>query len=731
MQKYSLIVRGMRCSACSGAIEKLLNGIEGSSNVSVNLVTGMVSFFVPTKIDINDVISQINSLGYEATANIGEENYLNNDKYFNLTELIILSILGFFILYLYLTNMLMEKPAVPDYFNAKLNYLGFGISSFIISLPIFIVGFKFFIPGIKSLLHLKPTMESLISLGSMVAEIYSIVYLILSFGNYNSGTMLVMNTMFDSASMVLVLAYIGKYIEQINNNNLKNKLKELVKILPTNANVKRGEATQSVCVNALQVGDIVIVKQGETIPVDGIISFGSCKVDESSLTGEDRPVIKNELDEVLLGSIVLSGYIEISIVKLTKDTTLNNVLYLVSKSQSAKSKKDKIVNKITYYFVPFVIFTSLLVFIVWISITRDFNLSMRFFIAVITIACPCSIGLAIPLATANLSNVSIKNGILFRNTNSLEKFKRVTAFVFDKTGTLSNGNFVVDNIKFSKMLDAYPSIIYALEKTSNHPIARSICAYLNDNFKIKDLNIKVESKLNLGLAGIFEDKNYIIGNYKLFPNHPLNPKYLYFGTQNEIIGSIELHDNIAQGADQLITYLKDNQKQVYMLTGDNKSRAEIVADKLGIDSYYYEQNPQQKYHFIKDLQENGDVVCFVGDGINDAPALSASDVSISPKNSSGIASSQADISLTSENLSVIIDAFSIAKRTNTIINLNLIWAFSYNIVAMIIASGIFYPSFNIKLEPWMSALVMGISSISVIISSMFVLAYKSKRNVNI
>jgi Cu+-exporting ATPase len=727
MNKYSLIVKGMRCAACSGAVTSTLSSINGIENISVNLLTGVVEFSSEKEQNIDDIIAKINALGYEAQINKGGLSYLDNTKDFNLVEMITIAIFGILELYLGLANMLMENPAVPEYLNIHSNPIGFVTTAFILALPIMIVGFKFFIPGLKSLFKLKPTMESLVSIGSLISFIYSFVWMIMSFITRSKTEEYVMNTIFDSSVIVIVLVYLGKYIEELNNNKAKKEIRDLIQLLPTNANVIRDDKILSVCINDVKVGETIIVKEGERIPVDGYISKGECIVDKSAITGESEGIHLHEDDEVLMGSIVTNGSIEVTAVKLTKETTVNNILYLVSKAQISKSKKAKLIDKVSYYFVPIVLIISLTTFVFWIFYSHDFTFTMKMFISTLVVACPCSIGLAIPMANVNLSTTAIKNGFVYRNTSIVNDINKIDTFVFDKTGTLTDGKFNVNEIKiFNANVDVY-SIIYSIESRSNHPIGKSIASYIDKSFKYRNIDTTTQVIEGYGIkATIDKDVYYLTNKRYLKNNDNLDNELLYLSKNDEILASISISDSLTAGAKELINELLKNGKKVYMLTGDSKEKAAKIAKELGIVDFLAEVFPNVKYDFIKKLKDEGRHVCYIGDGINDAPALSISDVSISPYMSSDIASSSSDVYLLNKNLKTILNVFKLSNFGRIIINTNLIWAFGYNIVAMIIATGVFFINYNVRLEPWMSALAMSLSSLCVVGTSLLIKIFKNK-----
>lgn len=722
----------MRCSACSSAVMHLLKNTKDIENPELNAITGIAEFDAPDNFKIDEVIAEINALGYKAQSKKEANRLVSKDKYFNLVELIILIIFGGLELYVSMMNMFMVPNAVPPFVDMTINPIGYAIATLVLAIPVMVIGFKFFIPGTRALFKLRPNMESLVTLGAVAAFISSLVWSILIFVNPEHGTHWGMNVIFDSATMVIVFVYLGKYIEQINNNKAKSAINNLLSILPTDAEVIRDDKIVSVCVNDVQIGDVVVVKPGERSPVDGMIVNGETTVDTSSITGESKAALVKAGDDILAGSIVLNNTIEVQAQKMTSDATVNNILYLVSKSQFSKSKTAKLIDTISFWFVPIVLLISILTFIVWIFV-KDITFATTMFVSTLVVACPCAIGLAIPLANVNATTTAIKNGFVYRNVDIAGKLKKINTFVFDKTGTLTNGKFEVkefDLIDKTLINDEVLSLVYALENQSAHPIATSLVKFSEENSTI-DHSIKMTTKFipGLGLEGTHGSDKYFLGNYRYFENESgLDESRLYFSKNGQIIASFYLVDEIEKGAKELLTHLRHKNYRIIMLTGDGEKSAARVAKELGITEYKSQMFPSEKFDYISDLKANGAHICYIGDGINDAPSLSLSDLSISPYMSSDIATDSSDVYLLKSDLSIVIDVLGLSKMTSNIINLNIVWAFGYNILAMIMATGVFY-SINEAaiLQPWMSALAMSLSSILVVITSLFIKIYRSKR----
>ena len=732
MKKYNFVVEGMRCASCQSNVNNAISKLNGVISSNTNLLTGLVEVQAEDNFNPNDVIVAINSVGFKGYLKKDSGLNINLDNYFNIWELLILVILTILIMYISMSNMLYPKdPFIFDFLNHSINPLGFTITLLVLVIPIMIIGLKFYIPGIRSLIKLHPTMDSLISIGSITAFIYSFVYSILIFIN-PSNVHYCMNLLYEASATVICLIYLGKYIEQISTNNAKKSINYLVNLLPINANVvDKDNNIKEVCVNALNVDDVILIKAGEKLPVDGIITKGNGKLDTSLITGESEPVSVKENDIVLAGSLLLNNQLYVKASKISSDTTLNNILALVSKANINKSKITNLIDKISFYFVPIVILVSLITLVSWLFI--DINKALTMFINTLVIACPCSIGLAVPLANVISSVKALKNGIVYKNSDVHHKIKKVNYVIFDKTGTLTTGKFdieinnIYDN-SYSK--EQIYSILGSLEENNSHPIGKSIMRYiLNNNISyIKDIN--KEDITSIGIKGIINNEEYYFGNYKLLNNSisDINKEYLYLIKNNKLIASIVLKDELAKNSKQLISYLKCKNINIMMLTGDNEEKAKKIANELGISNYLSELLPSDKYDIISELkQDKNNMIMYLGDGINDAPSLNLADISITPYKSSDIANESSDIYLLNDDLGLVINVFKLSKYTYNIIVLNIIWAFLYNIIAMLFATGLFV-SLGLELSPYISALAMALSSICVVLTSLTIyFAFKNPK----
>ena len=729
MKKFTYIVEGMRCQACASVVSSKINSFAEIKDHSVNVFSGEVEIEVEGKFDEKAFFVAINSLGFEISKKGSELTKLKKDHHFKGIELVILIIFGVLLMYVSLTNMLTKEvnPLVFKEIDMHLNPLGFSICALVLCVPIIVIAFKFYIPGFKALFRLKPNMDSLISLASVAAFIYSFVYFIFIIVDPNNAHSYVHHIIFESAGMVVVLVYLGKYIEQNTKNKSKNAINNLIDVIPKNVNkLVEGSRFEVVCVNELNVNDIVLVNKGERIPVDGVVVEGNAEIDNSAITGESKIIKICSDNEVLAGAIVLDGGVQIQAKKISSEATLNSILGLVAKSQFSKSKTSRLVDRVSLFFVPITLGISLVTFGVWFGITNDVSLSIKNFMNTLVIACPCAIGLATPLANVLSGLKGLKNGVVFKNMDIVNKFKDIDIAIFDKTGTLTTGEFevVLESI-YDETKTEYEiyQIVSVLESNQNHPIAKSFMK------KIKELNIqflshtKVRVLESLGLSADINGKSYYIGSKKLLKKLNIESYFIETGTtlylveDNKVIAKFTLKDQLAAGAKELIQYLNNRKIQTIMLTGDNKTSADYIAKSLGISLYKYDLLPNQKYEIVEQFKNKGKNIMFLGDGINDAPSLSLSDIAIAPYNSSDIANDSSDIYLLSKDLNSVIKMFNLGLYTYKIIKMNIVWAFVYNIIAVFFAAGVFSP-LGVNLEPWMAALAMSASDVCVIVTSL-------------
>jgi len=729
VKNIEYIVTGMRCAGCSGSVNKKISELKGVQECGVNLLSGLCTVKADDSFDEKTGITVINQLGFKAELKKNSKFDFKNDYYYKTYELIIA-------LFFAVASMLFSFGISYKWFSVSNLFLRGGVS-LVLSLPVVIIGFRFYIPGFKFLFKGYPNMDSLVALGSSSAFIYSLILFVMSVVSGDSSY--ATHVIFEAATMIISLIYLGKYIEQWSKNNARDSISGLLDILPTDAIVLENVATDGSftgtqvekCVNLIEVGDLVVIKAGERIPVDGVVKQGSADIDCSSLTGESEPKTIREGEMVMGGYIVLSGKLIIEASKITGDASINTILRLVSESQNKKSAVTKIVDQVSYYFVPIILAISFFTFLVWFFITKDFSFSINRFIATMVVACPCSIGLAIPLANVILSSVSIKKGLVYRNTDIHNSMAKIDTAVFDKTGTLTTGEFSIEKIELTnnQTKDSVLAIIAGLESNSNHPIAKSIVKAAQAASITPCLVTDFTDYSSKGISGNSNNKKYYFGNNKLVADilHiEKDSSSLYLFDDKTVLATVVLADTQAPGVEKLLAFFRAKKIHIIMLTGDNKKTADRIAQNLGISDVRSELMPNQKYQIIKDLKANGKKVLFVGDGVNDAPSISESDIGVSPYGSTDIATDNSDLYLLTNNIFTLKNAYKLSSYTSRIIKLNLFWAFIYNIIGIFLATGLFKFA-GIMLEPWMSALIMATSSICVVLTSLSIKLKFAKR----
>jgi len=709
MKKIILNIEGMTCSACSNGLEKYLNKQKGIK-ANVNLVMSIASIEYDDNIDIPTLEKYIVDAGFKSR---GIANF-KEDKKDNKKALIIYGILGIILMFISMSSMIIKIPYINiDY---PINY---SITLLILTIPFLYYGYDILRNGIKNMIHLIPNMDTLVTLGVISSFLYSLynTFMILKGNN-----MYVHHLYYESVAFVIYFIKLGRLIEGRTTKKTKSAIENLVTITPNKAKLKKGKSYIEVNINEVNIGDTLVCLAGEKYAVDGIISKGSTHTNESFITGESIPIKKGINDKVIAGSLNYEGIVEYKATKIGKDTLVSNIVNMVVESSNEKMKVSKLADKICSLFVPIVIVISFITFIVNFILTNDFSLSLTRFVSILVISCPCALGLATPLCIMVTLGICSKEGILIRNSSVLEIISKIDTVVFDKTGTLTNGSLKVNKFyNFSKLSDKeIYSILGSLEINSNHPIGKSIIKYIEGKqIKYKKFN-NIRNIDGIGIKGNLNKDIYYVGNRKVLNN--INNPYLdiednltkdgnsivYICKNNEILGIIGIKDTIRKESLEVIKYLKKRKINTIMLTGDNDNTARKIANDLGIDNVISNCLPSKKEEIIKNLKKEH-TVCMIGDGINDAPSLTNSDVSISIGSGTDIAKDSSDIILMNDDLTKLISLFNISKKVLINIKENLFWAFFYNILMIPLAAGMF----NIEINPM-------IASIAMILSSFFV-----------
>ncbi len=630
-------------------------------------------------------------------------------------------------------------------FHGSQNAINFGFTQFLLLLPIIYVNRNYFLVGFKRLWKRTPNMDSLIAIGSSAAIVYGIfaIYMIgLGLGHHQIDLVekYKMDLYFESAGMILTLITLGKYLETKSKGKTSQAISKLINLAPKTATVIRNKTEMEVSLSDIIIDDIIVIKPGESIGVDGIIIKGSSSVDQSSMTGESIPVEKNEGDQVISGTINQNGSFLMRATKVGTNTTLSQMIKLVEEASSSKAPIAKLADKVSGIFVPCVIIISVLATIFWLIQGQSFEFALSIGIAVLVISCPCALGLATPVAIMVGTGKGATNGILIKSAESLEQLHLVDTVVLDKTGTITTGKTKVTDV-FSLIEEKeLLKIVGSLEKNSSHPLAEAIIEKTKQE-KIDLLEVEEFSSVSgRGVKANIEGKQYVAGNLAFIEENKIQEEtvekmaneyleqgktVIYVANKEKVLGILAIQDTLKDTSIKAVKELKRNHLQIVMLTGDNKKVAQTIAKEVGIDTVISEVLPQDKEKEVSKLQESGKKVVFVGDGINDSPALVKADVGIAIGSGTDIAIESADIVLMKDSLLDVVTAIRLSKAVIKNIKMNLFWAFFYNTIGIPIACGVFYFSLGLKLNPMIGALAMSLSSVCVVTNALRLKNFKS------
>ncbi|MFH1129616.1 MAG: heavy metal translocating P-type ATPase [Patescibacteria group bacterium] len=726
MEKITLNILGMHCASCSSVIENALKNESGINSANVNIATEKAYLeFDEQKINILKIQKIINDLGYKIQEKDDKDKIKNEIK--KLKNAFIFSlILGIPILYLTMGKML-GLPQIN--ISIKLNV----IIQFIITTAIMAVNYPLYISGLKKLIKRSPNMDSLIEIGTLAAYFYSIVIsLMILFKPNFSGEHLY----YESAALILVFISLGKYLETATKGKTGDAIKKLMGLQPKEATILRDGEEIKISISEVKVNDIILVKPGEKIPVDGIVIDGYSGVDEKAITGESIPVEKKIGDEVIGATINKTGVLKFKATRVGKDTMLAQIIKIVEEAMGSKAPIQLLADKVAFYFVPAVMIIAVIAFIAWLIFGQSFTFALTIFVAILIVACPCSLGLATPTAVMMGTGLAAKNGILIKSGKALEIARDVNMIVFDKTGTLTKGEPVVTDVLPANILQLAASI----EKNSEHPLAQSIVNEAKNKNLILDEVRDFQAIPGHGVLAKLDSKIILFGNRKLMADNNIDIQsvekrmeelenqgktVMILSFDNKIMGLIAVADTLKDFSKQAIEMLHNLGKKVAIITGDNKRVGEAIAKELGIDKVLAEVLPQGKSDEIKKLQSQGNIVAMVGDGINDSPALAQADLGIALGSGTDIAMETGDIVLIKDDLRDVVRAIDLSKFTLKKIKQNLFWAFIYNVVGIPVAAGILYPLTGWLLNPAIAAMAMAFSSVSVVSNSLSMKRYKN------
>lgn len=719
MNKIDLSIGGMSCSACSSGLEKYLNKQKGIVDASVNLVLAMATIKYED-INVKDIERYIKEAGFESLGcyDLFKEKRSKNVK----RNLIIFSTLVIILLYVSMARMI-GFPCI-NYLNMEKYPLNYAVCLLILTIPFMLYGFDIFKSGYKNLIHKTPNMDTLVSIGVISSFIYSLLSTIMIIIGKE---MYVHSLYFESAGVVIYFIKLGRYIDSKSKEKTKEAIKSLVQITPLKALLKTKNGEKEVTIDEVKVGDILICKPGMKFAVDGVIVDGSSHADESFITGESKPNKKNINDKVVAGSVNIDGSVLYEAKAIGRNSTISEIVRLVVDASNTKAPIARFADRVSGYFVPSIILIAIVTFISYLLLGKGINDSLVHFVNVLVVSCPCALGLATPLAIVVSEGVCAKNGILVKNSETLENSYKVDVICFDKTGTLTYGNLKVNKINnYSDYKDSeLKVIISSLESKSSHPIAS---AFKDEKLKLKDVK-NYKNIDGVGLEGKIENNKYYIGNSRLFEILSIKNEYLsdeeeltldgnsilYVIENKKVIALVGVKDIIRVDAKNIINELSKD-REVIMLTGDNKITASVIAKELNISNVISNVLPNEKVKEIKNLMKDKTVM-MIGDGINDAPSLATSNIGVSIGSGTDIANDSSDVILMNDNLVNIINLINISKKTIKIIKENLFWAFFYNICMIPIAIGLF-SSFGINMNPMIAGLSMTLSSVTVILNTL-------------
>ena len=697
MMEKTYEVKGMTCVICKGNVERAIKEIDGVLDVKVNLLENEVTIsFDENKVNSEILSKAVKDSGYELV--IDKKNELDKDKLLIIVSVILMIVL-----------MIISMTSMNNLSSTM--YIQLVLSTIIIKL-----NKNFYVSGFKSLFKASPNMDSLVAISSLVSYLYSI-YAIVKIENNQTDYHLY----FETAAMVLVIVKIGKYIEKNTKTKATKVIRGLATLIPMQANLLINNEIKVIPIEELKKNDIVRVLPGESVPQDGIIINGQTTINESMITGESLPIEKTIDDEVIGGTINELGTIDVKITKHSNMTVLSNIINLTKKATMSKIPIERLTDTISKYFVFGVLIISLITFIIWTITSKDIELSLNFALSVLVISCPCALGLATPAAIAVANGRAAKEGILIKKPEVLEVIPKAKTIIFDKTGTLTQNKLKI--VKVIKLDDDFENILSSIEKTSDHPISKSIKElYPNGNITF-DSSLFIQGE---GIKCTLNFDTYLAGNSKLIHNIPsnyieeaINNNYSYIAlSKNEkLLGIVYMADVIRDSSYKAIGNLKKRNIKPIMCTGDNEITAKKIAKELDIDEYLANVKPNDKNELVIKEKDNGKVL-MVGDGINDALALTNADVSFTINEASDLASATSDILLMKSDLNDISFVYDLAIKTMKIIKQNLLWAFGYNAILIPIASGVFYHSLNLKLNPMIGAIAMWISSMFVLLNAL-------------
>lgn len=726
MKKVLLKIGGMTCSACSSGLEKYLNKQDGVVRANVNLVMNNASIeYDDKKLSLKDIEKFVDKAGFESLGidNLKKEERKKSGEKINL---ILTSIFSIAILYVSMAHII-GLPDIP-FLSMMEHPLNYAVSLLVLTTVILGLGYNILKNGIKNLIHGTPNMDTLVTIGVFASFIYSVYETVQIFLGDAS---FVHSLYYESAAIVIFFIRIGKYVEGINTDKTKEAIQELMTITPNSAVIERDGKELTVTLDEIEKGDIVICKPGEKVAVDGAVVYGISHINESFITGESMPVKVEAGSKVIAGSINYEGAIKYKAEKIGRESTVSEIVRMVVEATNTKTPISKLADRVSSVFVPIVIANAIITFFVWLIIGKNFAVALNYFVTVLVVACPCSLGLATPLAIVIASGVCSKKGILVKNSESLENAHKVKTIIFDKTGTLTKGT-----LSFSKMYnysdlndDDIFKIIAGVEKKSEHPIAKAIVEEAEKRNIDFDEVKEFKAISGQGVFAVVENYDVLIGNKRLMDANNISVNesdfdelvndgnsILYVSLNNKVVALIGVKDVVKENVSEVISSLKKKNINVVMLTGDNEVTAKKIAEIAGIETVVANVMPSQKAEYVEKFKKDG-LVMMCGDGINDSVSLVKADIGVSVSSGTDIAMDSAQVVIMNDNLDRINDLIRISSKTIRNISGNLFWAFFYNICMIPIAMGVFV-GLGVSMNPMLAALAMVFSSLFVVLNAL-------------
>ena len=740
MQKTVLKIQGMHCASCAINIENTLKEEEGIKSVNVNFATERAYLDLdPNKVSIKRIQKVIQRLGYKSLEESFEKIDYKDIEAKNIKKLrdtfVFSLVLGAPLFYLTMGKMIgLPQPSISQ----KLEI----IIQFVITTIIMILNAHIYISGFKKLIQRNPNMDSLIEIGTIAAYFYSLATSLLLWFKPNS---MQENLYFESAAFILVFISLGKYLEAITKGKTREAIKKLIGLQPKEATIVKDGKEIKIPILKVKVGDVILVKPGEKIPVDGIVVDGYSGVDEKAITGESVPVEKKKGDEVIGATINKTGILKFKATRVGKDTILAQIIKIVEEAMGSKAPIQLLADKVSFYFVPGVILIATLSFVLWLILGQPFPFALTVFVSVLIIACPCTLGLATPTAVMMGTGLAAQNGILIKSGKALEIAQKVNMLIFDKTGTLTEGEPSITEMISLKNEFSEKTILQlaaSLEKNSEHPLAQAIVNRARkENINLQEVT-NFQALPGKGVSAEIEHKKILLGARKLMVDNQIDPApaerriteienqgrtVMILAFENEVVGLIAAEDTLKQYSAEAVKLLHKMGKKVAIITGDNKRVGQSIARQVGIDRVLAEVLPQEKSAEIKKLQSEGSIVAMVGDGINDAPALAQADLGIALGSGTDVAMETGEIILIKDDLRDVVTAINLSGYTLNKIKQNLFWAFFYNTIGIPIAAGALYPFFGFLLNPMVAAAAMAFSSVSVVSNALLMKRYNKKQ----